>query len=436
MAVGAATTWDDAIDVVAMTDVGMRRVNNQDSHAVLLAPDESKWRQRGHIFLVADGMGAHAAGELASKLTADGIPHLFQKYVEESPQDALQRAVAETNAEVHRRGKANAEFHNMGTTMSSLVLLPQGALIAHIGDSRVYRFRGNQIEQLTFDHSLVWELRAAGQLTPGSEFARTIPKNVITRSIGPKPAVIADLEGFFPIEKGDTYLLCSDGLTGEASDQEIGALLSALPPAEAARALIDIVNLRGGPDNITVLIIKVLHDRITTRVAMTEDDEDILTPKPREMNWVYWFASVVLLLAAGFLYVIDETHRLSILAVIAAIVVPFVGIVRKYGPTWVAYFKRKPFLGKGPYTATNCQQPAPFVESLAKLVKELQDVGQGEHWTIIWQPFDKHIAAAAKAAQQRRHLEAVREYARAISYCMQELRRVGQKRTSNSVLDD
>lgn len=436
MAAPAATTWDDALQVVAMTDVGMRRVNNQDSHAVVLAPDDEKWRRRGHTFLVADGMGAHAAGELASKLTADGIPHLFQKYVEESPQDALQRAVAETNAEVHRRGQANAEFHNMGTTMSCLVLLPQGALISHIGDSRVYRFRGHQLEQLTFDHSLVWELRAAGQLTPGSDFARTIPKNVITRSIGPKPVVVADLEGFFPVEKGDTFLLCSDGLTGEVTDQEIGAILAVLPPDEAARALIDIVNLRGGPDNITVLIIKVLHDRITTRFAVSEDDEDVLTPKPREMSWIYWFASVVLLLAAGILYFIDETHRLSIPVVIAAVVVPFVGIIRKYGRTWASYFRRKKFLGKGPYTSTNCQQPAPLVESLAKLVKELQEVGQGEHWAIAWQKFDNHIIVAVKAAQQRRYLEAVREYARAISYCMQELRRVGKKRTSASVLDD
>jgi PPM family protein phosphatase len=434
MAAGAATTWDDALQVAAVTDVGMRRLNNQDSHTVVLAADEAKWRQRGHIFLVADGMGAHAAGELASKLTADGIPHLFQKYVEESPQDALQRAVTETNAEVHRRGKANAEFHNMGTTMSSLVLLPQGALVAHIGDSRVYRFRAGHLEQLTFDHSLVWELRAAGQLTPGSDFARTVPKNVITRSIGPKPVVVADLEGFFPIENGDCYLLCSDGLTGEASDVEIGAILSALPPQEAGQALVDIVNLRGGPDNITVVIVKVIHDRVTTRFAAV-DDEDALTPKPREMSPGYWFAGLVLLLAAGILYFIDETHRLSPFAVIAAIVVPFVGIVRKYGPIWAAYMRRQKFLGKGPYANAACQQPAEFVVSLAKLVKELQEVGQSEHWTIGWATFDSHVKTAEKATAQKKLLEAVREYARAISFCMSELRRVGQKRTSASVLD-
>jgi serine/threonine protein phosphatase PrpC len=436
MAAGAATTWNDALQVAAVTDVGMRRVNNQDSHSVILAADEAKWRRRGHIFLVADGMGAHAAGELASKLTADGIPHLFQKYIEESAQDALQRAVAETNAEVHRRGQANAEFHNMGTTMSSLVLLPQGALVAHIGDSRVYRFRGDVLEQLTFDHSLVWELRAAGQLTPGSDFARSVPKNVITRSIGPKPNVVADLEGFFPIEKGDTYLLCSDGLTGEVSDLEIGAILAALPPEEAGRALIDIGNLRGGPDNITVIVVRVVHDRMTTRVAMAEEEEDALTPKPREMSPFYWFAGLVLLLASGIFWVVDESHILSYLTMVAALVVPFVGILRKYGPTWAAYFRREKYLGKGPYTSTNCTQPGAFVDSLAKLVKELQDVGQSEHWTIGWPTLERHVKAAEEAASQKRPLVAVREYSRAISFCMQELRRVGQKRTSASVLDD
>ena len=96
MAAGAATTWDDALQVAAVTDVGMRRLNNQDSHTVVLAADEAKWRQRGHIFLVADGLGAHAGGELASKLTAAGRPHLFQQSVEESRPGALHLAVTDT----------------------------------------------------------------------------------------------------------------------------------------------------------------------------------------------------------------------------------------------------------------------------------------------------------------------------------------------------
>src|SRR5687768_9176313 len=117
----------------------MRRTTNQDSHSLMVADTPELWLTRGHLLVVADGMGAHAAGELASKLAADGIPHLYHKYVELSPPEAIERAIRETNAEVHRRGMANPDFHNMGTTVSVLLLLPQGAVCAHIGDSRIYR---------------------------------------------------------------------------------------------------------------------------------------------------------------------------------------------------------------------------------------------------------------------------------------------------------
>ena len=193
----------------------MRRATNQDNCNIVLASSESEWQQRGHMFIVADGMGGHAAGELASKLAADAIPHHYQKYQDLSPPEALQKAVMEANAEVHRRGQANIDFHNMGTTASVLVLIPQGALVAHVGDSRVYRLRGTRLEQVTFDHSLVWELRAAGQLSEESELSNAIPKNQITRSLGPNAAVAVDVEGPLPLQVGDTFLLCSDGLTGD-----------------------------------------------------------------------------------------------------------------------------------------------------------------------------------------------------------------------------
>src|SRR5262245_53163866 len=122
----------------------MRRTSNQDSHALVVADSQELWQARGHFFLVADGMGAHAAGELASKLASDGVLHLYLKYREESAPDALARAIRETNGEIHRRGTANPDFHNMGTTCSTLLLLPQGAVAAHIGDSRIYRLRGQK----------------------------------------------------------------------------------------------------------------------------------------------------------------------------------------------------------------------------------------------------------------------------------------------------
>ena len=135
------------------------------------------------------------------------------------------------------------------------VLLPQGAVAAHIGDSRVYRLRQNKLEQLTFDHSLVWEMKAAGQLTAEEEAQGKVPKNVITRSLGPYPECKVDLEGPFPISVGDSFLLCSDGLTGVISDAEIAAFMANMPPAEAVKVLVDLANLRGGPDNITVCLL-------------------------------------------------------------------------------------------------------------------------------------------------------------------------------------
>src|SRR3569832_2118207 len=110
----------------------MRRTTNQDSHALLLADSVAAVQLRGHLVMVADGMGAHAAGELASKLAAEGIPHLYHKYQELSSPDALLRAISETNTEINRRGTANTAFHGMGSTCSTLVLMPQGALAAHV----------------------------------------------------------------------------------------------------------------------------------------------------------------------------------------------------------------------------------------------------------------------------------------------------------------
>ena len=182
--VDQASNPDDRLQCATVTDIGMRRSANQDSHVVVLARDEDTWQQRGHFFMVADGMGAHAAGELASLMAVERVPHFYHKYDTLSPPEALAKALTEANGEVHRRGQENNEFHNMGTTASVMALLPQGALIAHIGDSRIYRWRRGKLEQLTFDHSLVWELRDAGQLPKDAELAGAIPKNVITRFAG------------------------------------------------------------------------------------------------------------------------------------------------------------------------------------------------------------------------------------------------------------
>src|SRR5437588_4104701 len=133
---------------------------------ILPAGDLEHWRERGHFSLVADGMGAHAVGELASKLAVDSIPHIYSKYAQDGPITALRKAFVETNVTIHTRGQQNKEFEGMGTTATALLLKPEGAWVAHVGDSRAYRVRGGQIEQLSFDHSLVWELARRQKVNP------------------------------------------------------------------------------------------------------------------------------------------------------------------------------------------------------------------------------------------------------------------------------
>jgi protein phosphatase len=248
--------WDDIIIDAAATDTGMRRSNNQDSHSVVRASTHETWKQRGHLFMVADGMGAHAVGELASKMACDNIPHNYTKNKAGSPAEAITKAYREVGALIHSRASANRDFQGMGTTCSTLLLLPDGALIAHVGDSRVYRIRNNRIDQLSFDHSLVWELVRRNHLTP--EHANlAVPKNVITRSLGPDPSVEVDIEGPLAVAPNDAYLLCSDGLSGPVNDPELGAFAANFHPQDACRYLINLANLRGGLDNITVVVLHI-----------------------------------------------------------------------------------------------------------------------------------------------------------------------------------
>jgi serine/threonine protein phosphatase PrpC len=248
--------WTDTVIEAAQTDTGMRRSNNQDSYAIVRATNPQAWRQRGHVYMVADGMGAHAVGELASKLACDNIPHNYTKAKNTSPAEALTRAYREVGTLINGKATANRDFQGMGTTCSTLILLPAGALIAHVGDSRVYRIREGRIDQLTFDHSLVWELVKHKHLTP-EQAQKAVPRNVITRSLGPEPDVAVDVEGPYPVEPGDVYLVCSDGLSGPVSEHEMGAFAASFHPEQACRYLIHLANLRGGPDNITAVIVRI-----------------------------------------------------------------------------------------------------------------------------------------------------------------------------------
>src|SRR3954454_9040760 len=189
---GRVVNWDDIITDAVATDTGMRRSNNQDSHSVVRASSSELWKQRGHLYMVADGMGAHAVGELASKLACDNIPFNYNKSKSGTPSEAITKSYREVGTLIHGRASANRDFQGMGTTCTTLLLLPEGALVAHVGDSRAYRIRRGRIDQFTFDHSLVWELVRRNHLT-SEQAQRAVPKNVITRSLGPDANVEVDV---------------------------------------------------------------------------------------------------------------------------------------------------------------------------------------------------------------------------------------------------
>lgn len=270
----------EPVRYAALTDVGVKRSHNQDACAAQPAVDAAGFSLQGHVFVVADGMGGHAVGEKASAKAARDIPFLYSKHARDGIIQAIRRAFQEANAGIYEIGQQNPEFRGLGTTSTALVIRPEGAWVGHVGDSRAYRIRAGKAEQLTFDHSWVWEIARRQGVDPDE--LGDFKKNVIIRSLGPDPEVEVDIEGPYPVEPGDTFLLCSDGLTGVVTPQELGAAVTALPPDEAVRFLVHLANLRGGPDNITVLIVQVPGG------AETGAASDGPKSKPLARLWAKW----------------------------------------------------------------------------------------------------------------------------------------------------
>jgi len=419
-----ASIWEHCLEVAALSDIGLRRANNQDSLAVLLASSQEKWDQRGHLFVVADGMGAHAAGELASKLATDMVPLTYDKLLDRPPPEALMAAVQDANVQIHHRGTANDDFRGMGTTVSTLVLSPQGAYVAHVGDSRVYRLRGARIEQLTFDHSLVWELRAARQV-PQDNMALFITKNIITRSLGPNPQVQVDLEGPLPIQPGDTYLLCSDGLSGQVRDEEIGKVLLAMPPKEAVRTLVDVANLRGGPDNITVVVARVTGPQVAKATGASPPSVQH-TPQRPPVHPAVWSALGILALGAAVLAAMGYWVA-AVASLIGAVVAGAIAAVQKFAAPAGRAAVGQP-LGRGPYVSCDATADLAFTTKLAEMTQQLRDAAAQSTWNIDWQAFCDHESRAAGAARDGKYLEATREYCRAITCMMEQLRHQTHRR--------
>ena len=244
----------------AITDVGKKRKGNEDS--LLVNADQ-------HLFVVADGMGGHAAGEVASKVAVDAINEfiLLTSGDEEITWpfgldenisydgNRLKTAIRFANRKVLEATRERSEYEGMATTVAAVLVDGASANVGHVGDSRVYLVRDGRIEQLTSDHSWVNEQIQSGVISPDQ--ARSHPlRNVVTRALGGKPDLQVDMQ-VHKIETGDMLLLCSDGLTTMITDDDISRVVAEASDVDkAARALVAAANARGGEDNITVLLLR------------------------------------------------------------------------------------------------------------------------------------------------------------------------------------
>ena len=230
-----------------LTDTGRRRVRNEDAY-VFEPP----------LFAIADGMGGARAGEVAAGLAAAALKDGRGAVNDEA---SLEARIVEANRQVWERSVADPHTAGMGTTVTvAFVDQPASRVVfGHVGDSRAYRLRGDELEQVTTDHSLVAELVESGVLTP-EEAERHPQRSAITRAVGTERAIEADVFSL-PGEVGDLFLLCSDGLTDMLSEAEIADVLVAAErdPEAAARALVDAANVHGGEDNITVVLFELVE---------------------------------------------------------------------------------------------------------------------------------------------------------------------------------
>jgi serine/threonine protein phosphatase PrpC len=246
------------IEVAGETNVGMKRNHNEDNFSIL---------EESGLYIVADGMGGHASGEVASKMAVDSLKEFFSATADDPErtwpykmdrskgyeENRLITGIKLANLRIYESAQRDARQRGMGTTLVTMFAVEDGVYCAHVGDSRAYRIRDAKIEQLTEDHSLLNDYIKMKRLTP-EEIANFPHKNVIVRALGMKDTVKVDTRFENP-KAGDVYLLCSDGLSGPVTDEQCLQIVTTAPDLRsAASRLIECANSNGGPDNITVVL--------------------------------------------------------------------------------------------------------------------------------------------------------------------------------------
>lgn len=274
------------LKISGKSDTGKKRIANEDYYGAFFG-------NYGNLLIVCDGMGGHKGGAIASRMAVEVIENYFRQLKEDyDPVKEIDAAIKEANKALKEETLRNSELAQMGTTLVLLLIVKQNAYWAHVGDSRIYLIRDGSIKRLTKDHSYVQQLIDAGVLS--REQAENHPKkNVILRSLGAGSNNEPEISGPFPLKENDVFLLCSDGLTIYVSDEELLHTVMSNDCQTACDKLVDLANERGGKDNITVQIAKILNSN-------SKKDENDFSFKTKAMFVLFFLILTVGLSLVAF----------------------------------------------------------------------------------------------------------------------------------------
>jgi protein phosphatase len=270
------------LQVVVRTDLGNVRQNNEDTGLYYRIADEKVIREKGCLLMVADGMGGHQAGEVASRMASEIIiREYFNPKRDNSIEKNLRKAFATANTRILQAASSNAAQQGMGTTCTALILAGTEIHFAHVGDSRAYLYKKDKLSRITEDHTYVQELVRSGEIS--AHEADTHPRrNILTNAMGTKPEMKVDAGRFNQLfEPGDRLMLCSDGLYDYLNDDEIAAFLGGSDLTTVAEQMIATAKKRGGHDNITI----VLAQKVSTSAStVARDTRDFDLPVTKEYD--------------------------------------------------------------------------------------------------------------------------------------------------------
>jgi len=245
------------IEVSSQSDMGCQRSNNEDSFGYWEPEDDQQFLRKGRLAVVADGMGGYEGGQEASRLAVETLVAVYRDFGGDDPQQALVEALQMAHEQVRQYSFAHPELRGMGTTCTAAAIVQNALYYVHVGDTRLYLIRDGHITRVTRDHSYVGRLVESGIISP--EEAENHPqRNILTAALGTNPDLIMDSPGRpEPLRAEDVLVICSDGLWGQVRDSEILETVENNSAEQAGRQLIELARERGGPDNITVEILRL-----------------------------------------------------------------------------------------------------------------------------------------------------------------------------------